>query len=79
MSEWKGSITKEQAIKLIDNVTDQDDPFWSYLVEDFYDEDTDTMPTIFHVFQALGVTEQEYKTATQAENVKWPTLAPSTE
>ncbi|MEN8171378.1 MAG: hypothetical protein ABFS03_00710 [Chloroflexota bacterium] len=69
---WKGSLTKNQAIKLIERATDKDDPYWEYLVEEFYDELTDTMPSIYHVFLALGVTEKEYKNATGAENVNWP-------
>lgn len=73
--EWPGKLTREDAIQLIDRVTDQDDPYWSNLVDDHYDEDTDTMPTIFHVFAALGVTEEEYKAVTGADNVKWPTPA----
>lgn len=72
MSEWQGSLTKIQAIKLIERATDHPDPFWEYLVEDFYDEASDTMPSIFHVFAALGVTEEEYKQATGAENISWP-------
>ena len=70
--DWHGSLTREQAIKIIDNATDKDDPFWEYLVEEFYDEESDSMPSIYHVFHALGVTEEEYKAATGAENVSWP-------
>lgn len=72
MGEWQGNLTKLQAIKLVDRATDKDDPWWSYLVEDYYDEASDTMPSIFHVFAALGVTEDEYRQATGAENVRWP-------
>jgi hypothetical protein len=66
-------LTRLQAIKLLDDATDRDDPFWENIVEDFYDEETDTMPSIQDVFAALGVTEAEYKQATGADNVKWPT------
>lgn len=72
MSEWQGKLTKQQAIVIIDNLTDRDDPYWSWVVEDLYDEATDTMPTIYHIFSALGVTVDEYKEATGAQNVNWP-------
>ena len=71
--EWPGTLTKLDAIRLLDKATDQDDPFWSYLTEDFYDEQSDTMPSIFEVFSALGVTEKEYREATKADGViNWP-------
>jgi hypothetical protein len=44
-------------------------------VDDYYDEETDTMPSIYHVFAALGVTAEEYKDATGADNVDWPESA----
>lgn len=73
MSEWKGSLSKIDAIKIIEGATDKDDPYWSDLVEDFYDEDTDTMPSIYHVYDALGVTELEYRESTGADGtVYWP-------
>lgn len=70
--EWPGKLTREQAIKLIDAITDQDDPYWENIVEDFYHEETDTMPSALHLFASLGITEQEYKEATGAQNVNWP-------
>lgn len=69
---WSGVLTRKQAIQIFDSATDKDDPYWEGLVEDFYDEKTDTMPSIYHVFDALGVTPAEYKDATGAENVDWP-------
>ena len=69
---WPGNFTKIEAIKLIDSIVDQDDPYWENIVEDYYHEDTDTLPSIYHVLKALGVTEQEYKKATGADNVNWP-------
>ena len=69
---WQGQLTKIQAISLIDQVTDLDDPFWENLVGEFYDEETDTMPTIGHVLIALGITESEYKEATGCQNPNWP-------
>lgn len=76
--EWNGAISRKQAIKFIDRITDLEDPFWSYAVEDFYHEETDTMPSIYHFMDALGVTEEEYKEATGAENVAWPKPSPPT-
>lgn len=72
MKDWLGVLTKKQAIQIFDSATDKDDPYWDGLVEDFYDEETDTMPSIYHVFDALGVTADEYKDATGADNVNWP-------
>ncbi len=72
MKQWEGSLSKLEAIQIFEQATDKDDPNWDYLVEDFYDEDTDTMPSIYHVFAALGVTKEEYMEATGADNVKWP-------
>lgn len=71
---WKGSLTRSQAIRLFERAADHDDPFWSDLVEDYYDEKTDTMPTIYHLFAALGITEDEYKEATDSLNVDWPDI-----
>lgn len=72
MRAWAGKLTRVQAIKIIDRVTDQDDPYWEGIVEDHYDEATDTMPSIMDVFAALGVTEAEYRQASGADNVTWP-------
>ena len=63
MKQPKFNLTREQAIKLICQITDQDDPFWENLVDEFYDEETDTMPTIFDVLRPLGVTKDEIDTA----------------
>lgn len=73
MKGWPGTLSKIDAIRLIDRATDKDDPFWEHLVGDFYDEKTDSMPSIFHVLAALGVTEDEYRQATGADGVVgWP-------
>lgn len=69
--EWKGKLTREQAIRLIDKITYQDDPYWDYIVEDYYDEDADTMPSIQHLYDALGITREEYVAATGDTGVKW--------
>ena len=64
MSEKKTfNLTREQAIKIICQATDKDDPFWERLVDDFYDESTDTMPTIYDVLKPLGITEEEINKA----------------
>ncbi len=71
-NEWPGKLTRANSIQLIDRATDKDDPYWEHLVDDFYDEKTDTMPTIYHVLAALGVTEKEYLEATGEKNINWP-------
>lgn len=67
--EWPGKLSRIDAIRIIESITDKDDPAWEWAVEDWYDEDTDTMPSIYEVMAALGVTEEEYKEATGAQNV----------
>ncbi len=52
-------ITREDSIRLFCRVTDKDDPYWADLVEDFYDEGTDTMPTIYEMLAPLGITREE--------------------
>lgn len=70
--EWPDNLTRQQAISLLDSITDQEDPYWENIVEDFYHEETDTMPSVFHLFAALGITKDEYIAATGAQNVNWP-------
>ena len=67
--EWSGKLSRIDAIRIIENITDKDDPAWEWAVEDWYDEDTDTMPSIYAVLSAIGVTEEEYKEATGAKNI----------
>ena len=69
---WPYKLTRLQAVSLVDRASDRDDPYWSNVVEDHYDEATDTMPSIYDLFAALGVSENEYKEATGAQNVDWP-------
>jgi hypothetical protein len=52
-------LTRKDAIKIILNVTDKDDPYWDDIVDDWYDEDNDEFPTIYDVFEALGITKKE--------------------
>jgi hypothetical protein len=73
IKEWPGKLSKIDAIRLIEQMSDRDDPFWENVVQDHYDEKTDSMPSIFHVFAALGITEAEYRQATGADGVVgWP-------
>lgn len=65
MKKWNGNLTRQQAIRLIDRATCRDDPYWENVVADYYDEQTDTMPTIYDVMSALGVSEYEYETSTK--------------
>lgn len=62
-NKWKGKITRLQAIKLILTATYQDDPYWADLVEDYYDEESDTMPTIFDMLEPLNITKEDIKQA----------------
>ena len=71
---WAGKLTRVEAVRILDSATDKDDPFWEYVVEDYYDEKADNMPTIMDVLAALGVTETEYREASGADNVDWPKL-----
>ncbi len=52
-------ITRDDAIRIICMATDEADPYWSNLMSDFYDEKTDTMPTIYEVLAPLGITKEE--------------------
>lgn len=70
--EWPDHLTRQQAIGLLDSIIDQEDPYWENIAEDFYHEETDTMPSVFHLFAALGITKDEYMAATGAQNVNWP-------
>ena len=56
-------INKIDAIRIIDRITDKDDPYWENLVDDFYDSINDDWPTILDVFKALGVSKEEYERA----------------
>ena len=56
-------ITREDAIRIMDKATNHDDPYWEDLTDEWYDETDDTMPSIYDVMSALGVTEDEYEKA----------------
>ncbi len=55
----KFNLTREQAIEIIVRVSDQDDPYWESMVEDYYDEKSDSIPTIYDVLKPLGITKEE--------------------
>ncbi|MBY7719670.1 MULTISPECIES: hypothetical protein [Vibrio] len=63
-------LTKLDAIRLFERATDQEN-LWEHLMDDFYDEKTDSFPSIYDVMIALGVSKDEYVKATGAENVNW--------
>jgi hypothetical protein len=54
----KFNITRTQALDILCKITDQDN-MWEMLVDDFYDEKTDSMPEMADVLEALGVTREE--------------------
>lgn len=71
---WSGRLTRIEAVRILDCATDKDDPFWESVVQDFYDEKADNIPTIMDVLAVLGVTKEEYIEASGADNIDWPTL-----
>lgn len=56
-------INRQQAIKLFLKATDYDDPYWSDLTEEFYDEKNDSIITIYEVFEAIGISKDEVEKA----------------
>jgi hypothetical protein len=61
-------ITRKKAIQVVARLSNQGagfDDWWVDMMEELelYDEKTDTWPSIFDVFEALGVTRQECKEA----------------
>lgn len=77
MNPWTGKLSRVEAVRILNRVTDRDDPYWENAVDAHYVEKTDTMPTIMDVFAALGITEAEYREASGADNVTWPSLTPA--
>ena len=55
--------TRQQAIKIIEQATDHGgfDDWWMDLMDrhGLYDEKSDTAPSLFDVFEALGVSKDE--------------------
>ena len=52
-------LTREQAIKVVLKIVDKDDPYWDNIVEDYYDEESDSWPTSDEVFEGLGISKEE--------------------
>ena len=59
------NLTRTEAIRLIETVTDRDDPYWERVCErvGLVDENTNDIPTIHDVMAALGVSRTEYEAA----------------
>jgi len=58
-----GKLSRKDAISILYATSCQDDPAWEWAVEDYYDEETDTMPSIWDVFAAIGVSKEELDAA----------------
>ena len=71
------TLSRIEAVAIIERATDKDDPHWEWCVDEWYCEESDTFPTIYDVLAALGVTEAEYKEATGAQNCNWPSQPPT--
>lgn len=54
-------VKRKDAIKVICNALDQlgDNGFETMLEDDYYDEKTDTMPSMQDVLEAVGITKAE--------------------
>lgn len=64
-------LTRKEALKIIERATDQDDGAWENATEDFCDEETGEMPTIYDVLAPLGVSKAEYDaTSTGDKSIK---------
>ena len=74
-AKWAGKLTRKEAIAILHGMTDKDDPAWEWAVEDYYDEDADTMPSVYDVFAALGVTPQELDEAAGISSANEPNPA----
>ncbi len=53
------NLTRTQAIKLLLSATTQGNDFWVKLVSDYFDQATNTMPTIYDVLRPLGISKEE--------------------
>ncbi len=60
----KYNLTREQAIRIIDLACAKDDPHWAFCTNELYDETTDSMPSIYDVLRAIGVSAAEFDKAT---------------
>ena len=62
MARKEFKLTRDQALDILCQITDQDN-MWEMLVDEFYDEETDSMPDMGDVLGALGVTRDEVDAA----------------
>lgn len=62
MARKKFDLTREQALDVLCQLTDQDN-LWEMITEDLYDEETDSLPDMYDVLGALGVTRDEVDAA----------------
>ena len=60
-------VSRQQAIKVFFQAVNNDDPCWDSLMEDFYDEETDSFPTQWEVGRALGFSNAEMEEAAGVE------------
>ena len=59
-------ITRSDAIRIFNNAVLKDDPFWENMVQDWYVEETDHLPSVEEVFAAIGVSGEEYDNVTRS-------------
>ena len=59
-------ITRSDAIRIFNDAVLKDDPFWENLVQDWYVEETDHLPSVEEVFEAIGVSVEEYDNVTRS-------------
>lgn len=70
-------ISRIEAIRVVLSATDTEG--WEWLVQDHYDEDADWLPSIYHIVDALGVTESEYREASGVDpstDLDWGNFQP---
>lgn len=56
-------VTRRDAIRILNEASDHDDPHWENVTQDWYDEADDTLPSVVDVFAALGVPEEQFRKA----------------
>ena len=59
----KPIMSRDDAIRILMGSTEHEDPHWENLVQDWYDEDTDTIPSVWDVFRAAGFNDPEIEKA----------------
>lgn len=71
-------LTVEQAVEILNRIVDKDDPYWDSIVEDYYDEETDTWPgwqDVLRPFQELQAENTVLKLGTKFHKLKVKELA----